>query len=514
MITRKCLLLLSLSLFFTLLFITPVSAQVLPTFKTTRTLVYEAIYKDSTWTTGKVVDFIYFAKYDSLGRVSVYNTLTPSGSAHKKILFRYNKEGRVSDEIYATAADGIVKYWKYQYNQQGLLNFVAILNDKGDTLSVQTALRDAKGRVVKKMLKDYQKGTTKGEQLVYDDQGKLIKKVISLPNGKFKIQDKSFWQGDTLLVNNNYAFSHRPLFEELKVDERIVETDDYGNWTVKYEFEKDGIQPDFITCRTIEYAGVQNDWRDMLLQGKVKSVRQSSYVAIPKGPNAVDKGQKKGLFFFYSFDQKGHKTQEHTFTDQGVLTAKKLYEYDAAGKLKSEMCKSPTGTLLERKEYNYGSAGRLRAASVYDKQGKNYKTEVYRYDLEGNRVVEAVFLNDGTKCKELRYKYNSYGLPVESEVVQQSDKEATIYPFKREWDFEGRLLAEAVLLFPGVGRHLYTYRYNSKGQIIGGTEQPNGQPIVTYIYKFNKDDVGNWKIRIKYVDDVPVLYEEREYTYY
>ena len=65
MITRKYLLLLSLSLFFTLLFITPVSAQVLPTFKTTRTLVYEAIHKDSTWTTGKVVDFIYFAKYDS-----------------------------------------------------------------------------------------------------------------------------------------------------------------------------------------------------------------------------------------------------------------------------------------------------------------------------------------------------------------------------------------------------------------------------------------------------------------
>ena len=123
MITRKCLLTLSVSLFFTLLFITPVSAQVLPTFKTTRTLVYEAIHKDSTWTTGKVVDFIYFAKYDSLGRVSVYNALTPNGSAHKKILFRYNKEGRVSDEIYATAADGIVKYWKYQYNQQGLLNF-------------------------------------------------------------------------------------------------------------------------------------------------------------------------------------------------------------------------------------------------------------------------------------------------------------------------------------------------------------------------------------------------------
>ena len=30
----------------------------------------------------------------------------------------------------------------------------------------------------------------------------------------------------------------------------------------------------------------------------------------------------------------------------------------------------------------------------------------------------------------------------------------------------------------------------------------------------HNDDQGNWKIRIKYIDDVPVVYEEREYTYY
>lgn len=54
-----------------------------------------------------------------------------------------------------------------------------------------------------------------------------------------------------------------------------------------------------------------------------------------------------------------------------------------------------------------------------------------------------------------------------------------------------------------------------QGELISGTERPEGQTEeVKYVYKFHNDNQGNWKIRIKYIDDVPVVYEEREYTYY
>ena len=32
-------------------------------------------------------------------------------------------------------------------------------------------------------------------------------------------------------------------------------------------------------------------------------------------------------------------------------------------------------------------------------------------------------------------------------------------------------------------------------------------------YNYN-DEYGNWKTRVKFINDVPVLYEEREYVYY
>lgn len=45
--------------------------------------------------------------------------------------------------------------------------------------------------------------------------------------------------------------------------------------------------------------------------------------------------------------------------------------------------------------------------------------------------------------------------------------------------------------------------------MISGTEQLAGQPEEKFVYRFHRDEKGNWKIRIKYVDDIPVLYEER-----
>lgn len=39
------------------------------------------------------------------------------------------------------------------------------------------------------------------------------------------------------------------------------------------------------------------------MRGKVKKVQQRSYVAIAKGPQAVDKGEKKGQFFVYEFGE-------------------------------------------------------------------------------------------------------------------------------------------------------------------------------------------------------------------
>lgn len=62
-------------------------AQDQPGIKNIRTVVYEPLLKDTTWVTGKVVDYITFVKYDSKGRKMVENRLKPDGSPHGKLVY-------------------------------------------------------------------------------------------------------------------------------------------------------------------------------------------------------------------------------------------------------------------------------------------------------------------------------------------------------------------------------------------------------------------------------------------
>ncbi|MFR8552826.1 MAG: hypothetical protein ACLVEU_04355 [Bacteroides cellulosilyticus] len=71
-------------------------AQDQPGIKNIRTVVYEPLLKDTTWVTGKVVDYITFVKYDSKGRKMVENRLKPDGSPHGKLVYVYNPAGQVS----------------------------------------------------------------------------------------------------------------------------------------------------------------------------------------------------------------------------------------------------------------------------------------------------------------------------------------------------------------------------------------------------------------------------------
>ena len=141
--------------------------------------------------------------------------------------------------------------------------------------------------------------------------------------------------------------------------------------------------------------------------------------------------------------------------------------------------------------------------------------DVYRYDIEGNMVQEFGYLTNGTKCSEFRYIYDSYGQQIERKVLLQPEGSDPVGSVRRGYNFQGRVVFEEYLSPDGTSQSQHTYRYNTKGELISGTERPEGQTEeVKYVYKFHNDNQGNWKIRIKYIDDVPVVYEEREYTYY
>ena len=94
--------------------------------------------------------------------------------------------------------------------------------------------------------------------------------------------------------------------------------------------------------------------------GKVKKVQQRSYVAIAKGPQAVDNGEMKGQFFVYEFGENGRKVKEERFTEAGVCREKIQYEYDENGNLSKESHYTPAGVLTVNKNYGYDKEGRLK----------------------------------------------------------------------------------------------------------------------------------------------------------
>lgn len=458
-------------------------AQIKPMLRSVRTTAYEAVLKDTAWVTGKVIDNIYFVKYDYKGRLSVDNLLKPDGSPKSKIIYGYDAEDRVVKEIYATAkAGGVLYCWDYGYDAEGRMNSVTTLNGQQDTLGTVIAFFNADGKVERKQLDDRRNG------------GSSIKEI-----------------DDTTRLKRESAFYMQQWKASKERKETVIDEDEYGNWVQKITYQLDGIAPEYITQRDIIYEGMTSDWGRIPLQDSVKQVRQYSYVAVPKGPETVVRGEKKGHFFVYEFDKQGRKTDEETFTETGLPIEKIHYDYSRDGDLLKEVHQTPAGVLIKRLEYLYNKEGLCKSGLIYNEKDEFVEKVVYRYDLEGNRIQETVFGLSGTKNEDYRYYYDSYGQQIERKVLASS-KEG-MYPFRRSWNFQQRLTGEERLL-PGGGCQVYTYRYNKKGEVVAGTEQLDDQPEVKYVYKFYKDEKGNWKIRIKYIDDVPMVYEERKYVYY
>ena len=494
-------------------------AQDQPGIKNIRTVVYEPLLKDTAWVTGKVVDYITFVKYDSKGRKMVENRLKPDGSPHGKLVYVYNPAGQVSREIYATADRGVSDCWNYTYDEKGRLNSIVSMNGQEDTLQIVSALYDEAGKVLKKYSKDYVKNRSWGRQVLYNAEG-MPEKVILIDGldgnmervGEYRVES---WDTLTLKRMGALRFGKMRVVKDDNQKNPIRKIDEAGNWTERFEGCNEDGEPNFIIRRDIEYADGGNDWEKIPVRGKVKKVQQRSYVAIAKGPQAVDKGEKKGQFFVYEFSENGRKMKEERFTEEGVCREKIQYEYDENGNLLKESHYTSAGVLTVNKNYGYDKEGRLRHCSILDDKGEIMQRDIFRYDIEGNMVQEAGYLTNGTKCSEFRYMYDSYGQQIERQVLLQPEGVDLVGSVRRGYNFQGRVVFEEYLSPDGTSQSQHTYRYNTKGELISGTERPEGQTEeVKYVYKFHNDNQGNWKIRIKYIDDVPVVYEEREYTYY
>lgn len=493
-----------------------------PPFKNIRTTVHQAIQKDTAWAAGAIVDQIHFVRYDRNGRKIAENSLKPDGSADSKIIFVYDKDGNVVEEIIASIKKGGVSdVYQYHYDTQGRMDGKKKLNAQRTVVGIDTIIRNETGLIIQRIHAGLiyspkeQKARTYREtvNIFYNNEGHITEVIEeSTLNKNGNPGSRELLKKDTIPLKpySEGKFARYKAPKNKRVD---MSYDQYGNWIKRIEYN--GPNPEYIVIRTIEYTGAEDtDWKELLLKGKVKTVHQTSYIALPNGPDIINRGQKKGNFFICKFDRSGRKIMVTHFSKTGIPEGITEYVYDANGNVEKEIKKLPNAKIESTSLLTYNDDGMVKSKSLMSANNEMLRKTIFRYDGEGNCIAELCFSKDGSKYSDVRNQYDPYGNLIMKQVLvtPAGTKETEYQPITRIWNAKGRIVEEKIGT-PGNERS-YTYQYSTRGEVISGTEAINNEPPVKFVYKFYNDKYGNWTKRIKFIDDKPVLYEEREYTYY
>ena len=126
--------------------------QEVPLIKSTRTSTYKAVLKDTAWTAGPIVAQIHFVRYDNQGRKVVENLLNPDGSAKNKLLYIYDNDGKIKEEITASVKQGgVTRVYQYDYDGEGRLNRKVTLDADRNVVGETVILRNENDKIVKRI---------------------------------------------------------------------------------------------------------------------------------------------------------------------------------------------------------------------------------------------------------------------------------------------------------------------------------------------------------------------------
>lgn len=483
-----------------------------PNFRSIKTTVYEAVLEDTVWKPGAVVDHVVYERFNPNGNKIAEYKIDGETLVEAKRIFYYNEEDRlVKIQTYNKDAE-LSSTTEYKYGNNGKIDQVSVQSFFIDTLLTSGYMLfwkyDEKQRLISERKTTRQNELIETRTYKYNDDahtkecvvkvstGRILGRLISKYNDRNEVVlEKSTGETEEQRMTRTYQYQY----------------DAFGNWIVRDEYT-DG-EKEYIVKRDIDYGFNDTDWERLTLKGKVKSVRQTSYVAIPRGKEIL-RGNKKGMFVDYDFNRNGKIISETLYSDAGIVQKTIKKEYDPDGTLMKEVYFRRDGSRDGYAVYLYGKDKVLRYKSVYDMNDIPKSKTAYKYDAEGNLVKELAYDKSGNLFLEFDNLYNAYGQLVERSSPIHPKEDGIYNKMMRIYNFQGKVELESVYLPSGTLQSNCSYKYATSGQVVSGTTCNPGSAVVNYKYKFYNDEQGNWKKRIKFVDDIATVYEERVYTYY
>lgn len=264
----------------------------------------------------------------------------------------------------------------------------------------------------------------------------------------------------------------------------------------------------------------ENDWTELKLNGKVKSIKEISYEAVYRF-GEIAKGKKKGIPNSYIndkyllFNQKGNKIEEIEYKSDGSIKSKRLYNYDDKNYLIGKNSNKSDGSNFSKSTYTYNEKGKL-IENITDSLDFRTKT-IFKYDNRNNLIDKSWYSKNGSLSGKYTYKYNTKDYKTEKNSYSREGNLKSNKKYK--YDSKNNLVEENKYDSKGSHSRRTRYTYNEKGYLIEvKSYHSDGSIALNYIYKYNDkidfDKKDNWIRKLMLIDDIPEYIIEREIIYF
>jgi hypothetical protein len=271
-----------------------------------------------------------------------------------------------------------------------------------------------------------------------------------------------------------------------------------------------------LCCKQAKENKPDNDLTELNLSGKIKSVKEISYLAEVQPGNIVRGIRKRETSvqsdYFSLFNTVGRYMERTYLNSDGSISFKVLYDYGSDGKLSTKRSINPDGRLSYRYVLKYDGNGNRVSEQSFNAKGKPDTDSVYSFNEKG-KVTGHEFTFYGTVIKSFfkrSYTYDSSGYLAEMTAINSNGE--IINRVVYSYDKDGNKTGESIFTTTGNTESIITF---NNGNIISEIfKAKDNHLIYEKTYKYEYDGKKNWVQRIDYKNNIPEYIIEREIEYY
>jgi len=233
---------------------------------------------------------------------------------------------------------------------------------------------------------------------------------------------------------------------------------------------------------------LHRDWNFFDLKGKVRTLSETSYLAIEengeilKGKMGADIFEECGQLLV--FDNSGLLLVHNLYNSYGNLDQRQTYKYDRNGNQIEINKYNSQGKYQGKTNFKYDNKGKWIEVNAYNAKG----ILIFNSDIGGYEIVENDNKSDVSIESLYNYKYDDNGNIIEENIVNPDDD-----------SIKGKI----------------TYRFDNMDNMTeSNSYKLDGNLERNKTFNYYYDKTGNWIKQIKFEDGIPKFIIEIEIVYF